>query len=62
MMILTLMVMVIIILIHAKALVAAGADIDHKDTWGWTPLMYESKYLTSIADSVQTEYCPTFHC
>ena len=47
-MILTLMVMVIIILIHAKALVAAGADIDHKDTWGWTPLMYESKYLTSI--------------
>ena len=60
MMILMLTVMVIIILIYSKALVAAGADIDHKDTWGWTPLMYESKYLTSIPHLLRLVRFQTF--
>ena len=55
-----LMLMVIIILIHSKALVAAGADLDHKDTWGWTPLMYESKYLTSIPHLLRLVRFQTF--
>ena len=60
MMILMLTVMVIIILIYSKALVAAGADLDHKDTWGWTPLMYESKYLTSIPHLLRLVRFQTF--
>ena len=39
---------------------AAGADIDHKDTWGWTPLMYESKYLTSIPHLLRLVRFQTF--